>query len=287
MRNIGVIGCGLSGCAIVRLAALAGYDVHVCEITQATLDLAFQESSTFFKRQSIRGSLSGEEVQDVFSRIHGTLDLHDLAKSEMVIDALPENFEAKAHVLQQLDRLCSAETIFATHTSSLSVKKIAKATQFPERVLGLHFLQPAHIVKLVEVVSTDLVSPLLLETLCEFVRSLNREPIVIADSPGFVTTRLILGHLLNAVRMLEEGVASQEDIDKAMQLGCGHPMGPFVLMDFIGIDRVCRMAKNLHQEYPEGQYRTPKLLLQMLAEGRLGRQSGEGFYTYHKEQGGF
>lgn len=284
MQSIGVIGCGLSGCAIARLAALAGYDVRICEITQTTLDLAFQKSSAFFKRQSMRGALNDNEVQEAFSRIHGTLELSDLANSDVIIDALPENIDAKIHVLQTLDRICAPDTLFVTHTSSLSVAKIARETQHPERVLGIHFLQPIHLVKLVEVVKTEFASPLLLESLCAFVESLNREPIVIFDSPGFVTTRLIIAYLLNAVRMLEEGLASKEDIDKAMQLGCGHPMGPFILIDFIGVDRVCRIAENLHHEFPEPQYTTPKLLQEMLKGGRLGRQSGQGFYTYPNEK---
>ena len=280
MQKIGIVGCGLSGCAIARLTALAGYDVHICEITQSTLDLAFQESSTFFKRQSIRGALSDEEVKEAFSRIHGTLELNDLEESDVLIDALPENLDAKIHVLQRFDRICPKDTLFASHTSSLSIKTIALATQHPERVFGLHFLQPIHLIKLVEVVKTDFASPFLLEALCAFVESLNREAIVISDSPGFVTTRLIIGYLLHAVRILEEGVASKENIDKAMRLGGGHPMGPFVLIDFIGVDRVCHIADTLQQELSSEQFTVPQLLRQMLEDGHLGRQSGQGFYHY-------
>jgi 3-hydroxybutyryl-CoA dehydrogenase len=284
MQKIGIVGCGLSGCAIARLAALAGYDVHICEITKSTLELAFQKSSTFFKRQSIRGALSDQDVKEALAHIHGTLELRDLAKSDVIIDALPENLDAKLHVLQQLDRICSEESLFVSHTSSLSIGNIARQTEHPERVFGLHFLRPIHLVKLAEVVKIELSSPLLLEALCAFVESLNREVIVISDSPGFVTTRLVIGYLLHAVRMLEEGVAAKEEIDKAMRLGCGHPMGPFVLLDFIGIDRVCHIAENLQQELSSEQFAIPELLRQMCELGHLGRQSGQGFYSYPDEQ---
>jgi 3-hydroxybutyryl-CoA dehydrogenase len=283
IRKVGIVGCGLNGCAIARVVALAGYEVRVCEISQATLDLAFEKSSTFFKRQSMIGMLSDIDVQETLSRIHGTVNIHDLVESDLVMEAIPENLTAKMQLMQELDQLCPPPTILISHTSSLSLAPIAAATQRPEKVGGLHFLHPIHMIRLVEVVKTLLLDPSILKIICEFVQSLKRDPITVMDAPGLVVNRLIIAHLLNAVRIFESGIATKEDIDKAIQVGCGHPMGPFVLLDYLGLDRVCRLANNLYQEYQEPQYLLPESLKDLVEAGHLGKQSGQGFYSYHQE----
>ncbi|GAK51493.1 3-hydroxybutyryl-CoA dehydrogenase [Candidatus Moduliflexus flocculans] len=280
IRSVGVVGCGLSGCAIARVVALAGYEVQVCERSQETLDLAFQKSSTFFKRESMRGALSEEAVQGALSRIHGTTNLRDLAGNDIIIEATSENFAVKQSLLQQLDQECPPTTLFVIHTSSLSIAQFASASQHPERVIGLHFIHPIHIVKLAEIVTTPFIQPETLTAIQEFVRSLQKMPITVKDAPGLIVSRLMIPYLLNAVRLLEEGIASAEDIDAAMQIGCGHPIGPLALLDYLGIDHVCRVAENLHQQSPDPDYLIPELLKMLLKEGYTGRQAGKGFYTY-------
>ena len=284
IRQVGMIGCGLSGCAIARVIALAGYDVRICELSQALLDVAFQKTATFFTRESMRGALSEQEIYQATSRIHGTLNQQDLLACDLIIDAIPENLEAKSQLLETLDAQCPPRVIFAIHTSSLSVTRMAAGIRRTDRVLGLHFIHPIHIVKLVEVITTPFLHPDVLLDIQTFVRSLKKTPMTVKDTPGFIVNRLMMPYLLNAVRMLEAGVASPEDIDSAMQIGCGHPIGPLALIDFIGIDHICRIAENLHQESQDPQYRLPQLLQTLREQGHLGKLSGQGFYTYPPER---
>ncbi|MBD3306187.1 3-hydroxybutyryl-CoA dehydrogenase [candidate division KSB3 bacterium] len=280
LQRIGIVGCGLSGCGIARVAALSGYAVHICENSQENLAFAFEKSSTFFKRQAMGGILSDDEVQQTLARIHGSIDLEDLKVSDLVIETIPEDLERKIHIHQELDRLCPPQTILVSHSSSFSITAIASATQRPQQVAGLHFFHPIHMIDLVEVVKTSLMSPLTLDTLCDFVRSLNKEPILVADAPGFVVNRLLVAHVLHAIRLVEADIATKEDVDKAMEIGCGYPMGPFTLMDFLGLDRIYRIAQNLYREYQDPQYLPPASLEQLVAAGHLGKKTGQGFYTY-------
>lgn len=280
IQHIGIVGCGVCGRGIARVAALSGYEVHVCERSLEILEQAFEESSIFFKRQSIGGTLSDTEVYEVFARIHGSLDLHDLEGSDIVIEAIHENLDDKIRLFQELDQLFPPSTILASHSSSFSIAKIASVTQHPERVAGLHFFYPIHLVKLVEVVKTPFLPPAVLEIIYDFVRSLKKQCITVADAPGFVVNRLLLPYLLNAVRIFEAGIATKEDIDKAMQLGCGYPIGPFALMDFLGLDHIYQLAENFYQAYQDLQYAPPLLLKQLVEEGHLGKETGKGFYNY-------
>lgn len=280
IHRIGIVGCGSSGSGIAKVAALSGYGVHVCEKSVETLERAFEEISTFFKRQSIKGTFSDAEVYETFSRLRGSLDLHDLQESDIIIEAIPENLEDKIRLIQELDQLCPPPVILVSHSSSFSITTIAATTQHPDRVAGLHFFHPIHVVKLVEVVKTPFLDPLVLEVICNFVRSLKKEPITVVDSPGFVVNRLVLPYLLNAIRIFEAGIATQEDIDKAMQLGCGYPIGPFALMDFLGLDHIYQLAENFYREYQDSQYAPPSLLKRLVEAGHFGKETGEGFYTY-------
>ncbi len=280
MRQIGIVGCGLSGSAIARIAALAGYQVHICDISQDALDRAFEKSSTFLRRQALRGKISDSEVREVLSRVHGTMDMNDLKDSELVIETVPEDLAAKTKVIKEVDQICSQKTVLASHTSSLSITKIAMAVRHPDKVVGLHFFHPIHKMKLVEIVQTSLVDYTVLNAIHEFVKSLKKDPIIVGDLPGFIVNRLLIAYLLNAVRMLESGSATKEDIDKAMKIGCGYPMGPFDLLDFMGLDHVCTIAENLYQECREQQYAPPALLKKLVEAGDLGKKSGKGFYEY-------
>jgi len=280
IKQIGIVGCGLSGSAIARLAALAGYQVHICEISKDALNQAFEKSSTFLRRQALRGKVSDYEVREVLSRVHGTMEVNDLKDSELIIEAVPEDLATKTRVMKEVDLVCPQNTVFASHTSSLSVAKIAAATQRPDKVVGLHFFHPIHVMKLVEIVQTSLVDRTVLNSICDFVKSLKKEAIIVGDSPGFIVNRLLIAYLLHAVRMFEAGVATKENIDKAMKIGCGYPMGPFALMDFMGLDHVCTIAEHFYQECQEEQYSPPLLLKRLVEAGNLGKRSGKGFYKY-------
>lgn len=283
-QRIGIVGCGQIGCGIARMAAVAGYEVHICETNQDTLDRSFTESLQFFKRQAIRGVLNEEDARAVASRIRGSLDVQDLEGCGMIIEAIPENFEKKTRLLKTLDQLYPPPVVLATHSIALSITQLAATVQRPERILGLHFLPPVHHMKLAEVVKTENVLPSVLESACDFIRSLQKEPVIVADFPGFIVTRLIIAYVLNAIRIFEAGVATKEDIDKAMELGSGHPIGPFALMDVLGLDTTYRLANAFFQEYHDPQYAPPPLLTQLVEQGHWGQKTGQGFYTYRQQQ---
>lgn len=284
LHCIGIVGCGQIGCGIARVAAIAGYEVHICEKSRETLDRSFAESVQFFKRQAIRGALNDQDVRPVSSRIHGTVNLEDLDGCDIIIEAVPEDLEKKIDILKTLDHLYPPPVILATHSIGLPIEQIAAATHTPERILGLHFLPPVHMMKLVEVVKTSRLSSTILDTICDVIRSLKKEPIVVADFPGFIVTRLMLGYLLNAVRIFETGVATKEDIDKAMELSSGHEIGPFAFMDFLGLDTVYRLAETFYEQYQDPQYTPPKLLKHLVDAGHWGQKTGQGFYSYSQEE---
>ena len=283
-QRIGIVGCGQIGCGIAQAAAIAGYEVHICETTQATLDHSFTESLQFFKRQAIRGILHDEDTRVVASRIRGSLEIQDLEGCGIIIEAIPEILEKKIALFNTLDQLYPPPVILATHSIALSIAQIAAAAQHPERILGLHFLPPVHIMKLVEVVKTDQVASSVLEFTCDFIRSLKKEPIIVADLPGFIVTRLMLAYWLNAIRIFETGVATKEDIDKAMELGSGQPRGPFALMDVLGLDNIYRLANAFFEKYHDPQYAPPPLLTQLVEQEHWGQKTGQGFYTYPRKE---
>lgn len=284
-HRVGIVGCGQIGCGIARVAAIAGYEVHVCEKNRDALERSFTESVEFFKRQAIGGVLNDQDVRPVFSRIHGTINLEELDGCDLIIEAVTENLERKIDILKTLDQLYPPPVILATHSIALSIAQIATDVHAPERVLGVHFFQPVSMMKLVEVVNTPRLSSTVLEKACDFIRSLKKEPIIVADSPGFIATRLMLGYMLNAIRIFEAGGASKEDIDKAVELSSGHaPMGPFAFMDFLGLDHIHRLANTFYEEYHDPQYAPPPLLKQLVDAGHWGRKTGQGFYSYSQEE---
>jgi 3-hydroxybutyryl-CoA dehydrogenase len=226
------------------------------------------------------GKLDAAERDAALGRLSGTVDLDDVADRDLVVEAIIENLEEKKKTLAALDQRAKPEAIFASNTSSLTITQLAMATRRPERVVGLHFFNPVPVMKLVEVVRTLLTDDAVYDAVFELCRSLGKEPIACRDNSGFIVNRLLVPYLLDAVRAYEEGVGSLEDIDKGMQLGTGYPMGPFALLDFVGLDTTYYIAEIMFDEYREKRFAPPPLLKQMVQAGRLGKKSGRGFYDY-------
>lgn len=283
IRRVGVVGCGLMGSGIAEVAAKAGFEVVVREIHDEALAAGRARIEKSTARAVEKGKLSAEDREATLSRLRFTTDLADLADRDLVVEAIVEDVEAKAELFGALDALCGADTIYATNTSSLTVTDMAARTQRPDRVIGLHFFNPVPVMKLVEVVRTIATSDEVFDAAFDFARGLGKEPVSARDNSGFVVNLLLVPYMLDAVRQVERGVASITDIDKAMVLGCGYPMGPFTLCDFVGIDTTCRIAEIMFEEYREQRYAPPPLLKRMVALGRFGRKAGRGFYDYSGE----
>ena len=280
IRTVGVVGCGLMGSGIAQVAAEAGHDVVVCEISKDVLEKGLARVESFLQKKVKKGKLAPEAVGETMGRIRGTTRLGDLVECDLVIEAVVERLEVKKAVLAELDAICPAQTLFASNTSSLSITEMAAATKRPGRFVGLHFFNPVPLMKLVEVVRSPLSEPAALEEAVEFARGLGKTPVSASDRTGFIVNRLLVPYLLDAVRTLEQGVGGTADIDEAMKLGCGYPMGPFTLLDFVGLDTTYYIANIMFEEYREPAYAPPPLLKRMVLAGRLGRKSGQGFYKY-------
>ena len=283
IRTVGVVGCGLMGSGIAQVAAEAGHDVVVCEISKDVLEKGLARVESFLQKKVKKGKLAPEAVGETMGRIRGTTRLGDLAGCDLVIEAVVERLEVKKAVLAELDAICPAQTLFASNTSSLSITEMAAATKRPGRFVGLHFFNPVPLMKLVEVVRSPLSEPAALEEAVEFARGLGKTPVSASDRTGFIVNRLLVPYLLDAVRTLEQGVGGTADIDEAMKLGCGYPMGPFTLLDFIGLDTTVYIADIMFDEFRESRYAAPPLLRRMVQAGLLGRKSGRGFYDYSQE----
>jgi 3-hydroxybutyryl-CoA dehydrogenase len=283
VKHVGVVGCGLMGSGIAQTAAQAGLDVTVREVDQDLLDKGLGRIRKFLDGGVAKGKIAREDADAILARIHGTTDLEALAESNLVVEAVTENLDLKREVFTTLDRACPDTTILASNTSSLSITEMAAMTGRPERFLGLHFFNPVPLMKLVEVVKTVRTVPDTIETGMAFARKLGKSPILVKDSPGFVVNLLLVPYLLDAVRALEKGVASIEDIDQGMKLGTGYPMGPFTLLDFVGLDTTYYIANIMFDEFKGPQYAAPTLLKRMVLAGYLGRKSGKGFYDYSQD----
>jgi 3-hydroxybutyryl-CoA dehydrogenase len=280
IKKVGVLGCGLMGAGIAEVCAKSGYETVVREVKQEFLDKGMGRIGKSLDRALSKGKIDQEARDETWGRLSGTVDLGDLAECDVVIEAIVENLEAKRTTFSELDGIVGPETLFASNTSSLTITDIVTATARPERFVGLHFFNPVPVMKLVEVVRTLLSSEAVIEQIHGFVRTLGKEPITCRDNSGFIVNRLLVPYLLDAIRAHEEGVGSVEDLDKGMQLGCGYPMGPFALLDFVGLDTTYYIANIMFDEYREKRFAPPPLLKQMVAAGRLGRKSGRGFYDY-------
>jgi 3-hydroxybutyryl-CoA dehydrogenase len=283
IKNVGVVGCGLMGSGIAQVAAQAGMNIVAHEVEQELLEKAFGRIRKFLDGGVAKEKTTQEAADAAFGRLRGVVDLEELRDSDIVVEAATENIAVKKEVMSALDRICPDHTILASNTSSLSITEMAGFTDRPDRFLGLHFFNPVPLMKLVEVVKTVRTSPETVETGVGFARALGKTPILTKDSPGFVVNLLLVPYLLDSIRALEKGVASLEDIETGMKLGTGYPMGPFTLLDFVGLDTTYYIANIMFDEFKSPQYAPPTLLKRMVHAGYLGRKSGKGFFDYGQD----
>lgn len=282
IEKVGVVGCGLMGAGIAEVSARAGLDTVVREVNEDFLNKGLARIDKSLGKAVAKGRTTEEEHAQTMGRISGTTELGDLADCDLIVEAIVENLEEKCRTFAELDRTAKASAIFASNTSSLTITQIAMSTERTERFAGLHFFNPVPVMKLVEIVRTLMTDEAVAEDLREFVVKVGKEPVLCRDNSGFIVNRLLVPYLLDAIRALEEGVGTVEDIDRAMQLGCGHPMGPLTLLDFVGLDTTYYIAGIMFDEYREKRFAPPPLLKQMVLAGRFGRKSGRGFYDYSK-----
>ncbi len=280
MMRIGVVGCGVMGAGIARLAAERGYVTIVREVSQAALDRGLESIRSGLERSVARGRMEEAHRTEALSRLKGTLALEDLKDCDLVVEAIIEDKEAKRQLFAALGDLSSPSTILASNTSAISVTDLAQVSGRPQRVVGMHFFNPPGSMELVEVIKTAYSEQGVVEDVAAFARALGKTAVIVSDSPGFIVNRLLIPYLLDAVRAVEAGLGTAEDIDVAMRLGAGHPMGPLSLIDLIGVDVVFSIAQSLHQGLGEARFLPPSTLASMLQDGRLGRKAGRGFYEY-------
>ena len=280
IEKVGVVGCGLMGSGIAQVAAQSGCRVVVREVSQQALDKGLQSIDKNLQRLVEKGTLSAADRDQARARLKGTTELSDLRDSQLIVEAILEQLPAKKDLWNALDKICPKETIFASNTSSLSITEMATFTQRPDRFLGLHFFNPVPVMKLVEVIRTIATDAKVEESVVTLTHRFGKTPVRTTDRTGFIVNRLLVPYLLDAVRALEEGVGSIEDIDNSMKLGCGHPMGPLTLLDFVGNDTTYYIANIMFDEFKERRFAPPPLLKRMVLMGWNGRKAGKGFYDY-------
>ena len=280
IKTVGVLGCGLMGSGIAQVAAQAGYRTTVREVSDALNDKGKAGITKSLDKFVEKGKLSKEDRDATLGRLTFTTRVADLAKSDIIIEVVTEDLQVKNALWQELDGLCGKETIFASNTSSLTIAAMAAVTKRTDRFVGMHFFNPVPLMKLVEVVRTVTTSAATFERARAFAASLGKEPIAAKDNSGFIVNLLLVPYLLDAIRALEHGVGTVPDIDKGMALGCGYPMGPFTLLDFVGLDTTYKIAEIMFTEYREARYAPPPLLKRMVLAGMYGKKSGTGFYDY-------
>ncbi|MDD5559932.1 3-hydroxybutyryl-CoA dehydrogenase [Candidatus Methylomirabilis sp.] len=280
VKTVGVIGAGIMGSGIAQVVAQAGYAVVVREAEQRFVDKARQAIDGRLQRAVEKGRMTVEEKVTLLDRIMWTITLEELRGADLIIEAISEDLPLKQDLFRTLDRLCPPSTIFVSNTSSISIMALASVTGRADRFAGLHFFNPVPLMKLVEVVRSIRTSAETFRTVSDFATSLGKEPVAAKDHCGFIVNRLLVPYLLDGIRALEAGVASAADIDKAMRLGCNHPMGPLELADFVGLDTTYAIANIMFEEYREARYAPPPLLKTMVIAGYHGRKSGRGFYDY-------
>jgi len=284
IQKVGVVGCGLMGAGIAQVCAGAGFTTVVREVAPEFVEKGLKGIEKNLARLAEKGAITAAVSGEIRGRLSGTTVIDDLVDCDLVIEAIIEQLPAKRELFATLDKICPAGTIFASNTSSLTITEIAAATKRPQRFVGLHFFSPVPVMKLVEVVRTISTEPGVYEEMLAFGAKLGKTPVRAHDSTGFIVNRLLVPYLLDAIRALEEGVGSIEDIDNSMKLGCGHPMGPLTLLDFVGLDTTYYIANIMFDEFRERRFAAPPLLKRMVLSGWLGRKSGKGFYDYSDAQ---
>ena len=284
IKKVGVIGAGLMGAGIAQVSAAGGFETVIREVSQEFIDKGMSRIEKFLSKSVEKGKATAEQKEATLQNLSGTTNLDDLKDCDLIVEAVTEDIEIKKEIFSGLDNLCQQSTIFASNTSSLTITEMAAATKRPEKFVGTHFFNPVPIMKLVEVVRTIQTSQETFDTAFEFAKSVGKVPIACKDNSGFVVNLLLVPYLLGAIRAVEDGVASIEDIDKGMTLGCGYPMGPLTLLDFVGIDTTYYIANIMFDEYREKQYAPPPLLKKMVKAGFYGKKSGKGFYDYSGEK---
>ena len=280
IKKVGIVGCGTMGSGIVQVCAQSGYPVVVSEMNDELLEKGLVSIDKFMTAAVEKGKLSQQDKDSTLAHIKGTTNTKDFSDCDLMIEAAIENMELKKKIFAELDKVCPKHAILASNTYCLSIIDMAMATSRPDKVLGLHFMNPAPLMRLLEIVKTIVTSDETLETSKTFSASLGKTIVLAQDTPGFIVNRLLMPYLLNAVRMLEAGIATKEDIDTAINLGLGHPMGPLTLLDLIGIDTVFFVVNAMYEEFKDPRYAPPPLMRKMVTAGWLGRKTGKGFYEY-------
>jgi 3-hydroxybutyryl-CoA dehydrogenase len=280
IRSVGVLGCGLMGSGIAQVCAAAGFNTVVREVNDQYLDRGLGRIRKFLEDGVTKGKVTAEARDKTIANLTGTTTFDDLKDCDLIVEAIVENLDEKRMTYLALETVVKPTTIFVSNTSSLCITELAAATRRPDRFAGLHFFNPVPLMKLVEVIRSLTTSDDTYTAVFGFAQSLGKEPITAPDRPGFIVNRLLVPYLLDAIRAYENGLGTLEDIDKGMKLGCGYPMGPFTLLDFVGLDTTYYIANIMFEEFREPAYAPPPLLKRMVMAGRLGRKSGYGFYKY-------
>jgi 3-hydroxybutyryl-CoA dehydrogenase len=285
IKKVGVLGCGLMGSGIAQVSASAGFETVVKEVSDELIAKGFSGIEKSLAKFAEKGAITADQQKEIRGRLSGTTAFTDLADCDIIIEAIIENLDEKRSTYSQLDALCKPETIFASNTSSLSITEMMTSTsaERQRRFIGMHFFNPVPLMKLVEVVRTILTDESVYEQAVDFGKTLGKVPVRASDKTGFIVNRLLVPYMLDAIRALEEGVGSIVDIDNAMKLGCGYPMGPFTLGDFVGLDTTYYIAEIMFNEFREKRFAPPPLLKRMVLAGLYGRKSGRGFYDYTKD----
>jgi len=280
IKKVGVFGCGLMGSGIAQVTATAGFDVSVLEVEQKFIDKGFAGIEKSLSKFAEKGTITPQQKDEIRGRLKGTTNAQDLRDCDLVIEAIIENVAEKKKMYAAVDAVAKKDAIFASNTSSISITELMAATKRPERFVGLHFFNPVPLMKLVEVVRTIATAHDVYEAVFEFAKKLGKVPVRTSDKTGFIVNRLLVPYLLDAIRAYEEGVGSIPDIDQAMKLGCGYPMGPFTLLDFVGLDTTYYITHVMYDEFKERRFASPPLLKRLVMAGWYGRKTGKGFYDY-------
>jgi 3-hydroxybutyryl-CoA dehydrogenase len=280
ISKVGVLGCGLMGSGIAQVAAMAGYPTVVKEVSEEFLKKGMTGIDKSLAKFAEKQTITPEKRTETLERLKGTTKFEDLADCDIVIEAITENLQVKRETFAAIDKIVKPGAIFASNTSSLVITEMITATRRADRFIGMHFFNPVPLMKLVEVVATIMTAPAVMDEAMKFAVSLGKVPIRTTDRSGFIVNRLLVPYLLDAIRALEEGAGSVEDIDKGMKLGCGYPMGPFTLLDFVGLETTLYIANIMFEEFREKRFAPPPLLKRLVAAGHHGKKTGRGFYDY-------